>query len=85
MALPGPAGGAYSAPPDSLLGFLGQGRGGRKGERERDGEGGGRGVMGKEEKALGMTGAYVCVLCGSKCKWIYIALVRAHRYALCIT
>ena len=41
--------------------------------------------MGKEEKALGMTGAYVCVLCGSKCKWIYIALVRAHRYALCIT
>jgi len=46
-APPGPAGGAYSAPPDPLTGFkrllLRKGRGGREGERmggeRREGEG----------------------------------------------
>ena len=51
-APPGPAGGAYSAPPDPLAGlkgptFKGRGGNGLKG-RKREGEGEGRGRKGRE-------------------------------------
>ena len=52
LALPGPAGGAYSAPPDPLAGF-GEGEG--KERREEEGEGkreGGREGVGREGNIL---------------------------------
>ena len=45
---PYPAGGAYSAPPDSLAGFNGPTSNGREG-RGRQGEGEGSGGKGREE------------------------------------
>jgi len=49
LALPGPTGGAYSAPPDPLAGFLGIGVG-------KEGEGKGEWEGKEEEKGVWMKG-----------------------------
>jgi len=54
--LPGPAGGAYSAPPETLAGLTGWGLREGEGNGEKGEKGNGRGLKGKEAEIQGKSG-----------------------------